>query len=63
MRNARSPRMACVTHFSTTFDANLCWDNSSTLPRTLFIKMDLSSAFPCSKIEMNMLNVRYLNFV
>lgn len=48
MRKARSARVACVTHFSTTFDANLCCDNSNTLPRTLAINTDLSSAFPCS---------------
>lgn len=48
MRKARSARVACVTHFSTTFDANLCCDNSNTFPRTLAINTDLSSGFPCS---------------
>lgn len=45
-----SARVACVTHFSTTFEANLCCDNVNTFPRTAFIIADLSSALPCSKI-------------
>lgn len=48
MRKARSARVACVTHFSTTFDANLCCDSTRTLLRTLAIRTDLSSGFPCS---------------
>lgn len=47
----RSPRVACVTHFSTTFEANLCCDNTKTFPRTLAISIDLSSGLPCSTVE------------
>jgi len=49
IRPVRSPRVAWVTHFSTTFEANLCCDSTRTLPRTLFIRMDLSSCLPCSE--------------
>lgn len=48
----RSLRVACVTHFSTTFDANLCWDSVNTLPRTEHINLDLSSCLPCS-VKLN----------
>ena len=39
----RSVRLACWTHFSTTLDANLCWDKDRTLPRTALIIWVLSS--------------------
>ena len=48
IRTALSARVAWVTHFSTTFDANLCWESCSTLPRTAATIRDLSSGFPCS---------------
>lgn len=51
INNARSALVACVTHFSTTFDANLCCDKTKTFPRTLAISADLSSGFPCSGIK------------
>ena len=38
-----SVRLACWTHFSTTLDANLCWDKDRTLPRTALIIWVLSS--------------------
>lgn len=46
--NARSLRVACVTHFSTTLEANLCCDSCSTLPRTAATSRDRSSPAPCS---------------
>lgn len=46
----RSLRVAWVTHFSTTLDANLCCDRVKTLPRTEHINLDLSSCLPCSGI-------------
>lgn len=48
---ARSALVACVTHFSTTFEANLCCDKARTLPLTAPISSDLSSGLPCSKIN------------
>jgi len=48
MRKDRSARVAWVTHFSTTLEANLCCDNTSTFPRTDKIICVLSSGFPCS---------------
>lgn len=53
MRKQRSVRVACVTHFSTTFEANLCCDRINTLPRTEAISTDLSSALPCSENIQN----------
>ena len=47
----RSARVACVTHFSTTFEANLCCESVSTLPKTDLMSVDLSSGFPCSANE------------
>lgn len=44
----RSARVACVTHFSTTLDANLCCESVKTLPSTDLMSVDLSSGFPCS---------------
>ena len=38
-----SVRLACWTHFSTTLEANLCWDKAKTLPRTVEMIMVLSS--------------------
>lgn len=48
----RSARVACVTHFSTTFEANLCCESVSTLPNTDLMSVDLSSGFPCSVNEI-----------
>lgn len=48
IRRALSARVACVTHFSTTLLANLCWLKASTFPLTLLINWDLSSGLPCS---------------
>lgn len=56
----RSDRVACVTHFSTTLEANLCCDKTKTLPRTLFIKMDLSSGLPCSEIGQKIFKNYYI---
>lgn len=49
IRVARSALVACVTHFSTTFEANLCCDKTKTLPLIASISLDLSSCLPCSK--------------
>ena len=43
IRWIRSVRLACWTHFSTTFEANLCCDNARTLPRTALMIIALSS--------------------
>lgn len=48
MRKARSAWVAYVTHFSMTFDANLCCDRHRIRPRTAAINTDLISALPCS---------------
>ena len=46
MRTARSFLFAYCTHFSTTFDANLCWDKGKTFPVTADTIRDL---FSCKK--------------
>ena len=43
MRTALSCLLACWTHFSTTLDANLCWDRERTLPATAVTILLLSS--------------------
>ena len=43
IRWIRSVRLACWTHFSTTLEANLCWDRARILPRTAPIIRVLSS--------------------
>ena len=43
IRWIRSVRLACWTHFSTTFEANLCCDSARTLPRTALMIKALSS--------------------